>query len=80
MATGRIAASFLAFLVAALTIMLLMFGLAFIIGTAQERLVERLKASTPTVKRWGAYILVSVGVWFIILGFFANYFATVFPV
>lgn len=57
-----------------------MFGLAFAIGSAQEGLVGWLRAGAPTVKRWGAYILVAVGVWFIILGVFANYFESIFPV
>lgn len=74
------AASFIAFVVAALTIILLIFGLAFAVGSAQEGLITYLKTGAPVVKRWGAYILIIIGVWFIILAVFAGYFASIFPV
>lgn len=80
MTTGGFGAALLSFATAALTIIVLMFGLSYAIGTSQEGIVARLKASAPTVKRWGAYILVAVGVWFIVLGVFANFFETIFPV
>ncbi len=47
---------------------------------AQERLGGRLEAAGPTMKRWGGWILVLVGTWFVALGVFADFFARVFPV
>lgn len=57
-----------------------MFTLALAIGTAQQRTVEAMRAGAPAVKRWGGRILLLVGVWFIALGVFADFFADVFPV
>lgn len=60
--------------------MLLIFALSYAVGTARESVVERLKAGAPTVKRWGGYILLTVGVWFVALGAFAVFFSDIFPV
>ena len=57
-----------------------MFSLAVAIATAQERLVDALRANVGRVKRWGGWILTGVGVWLMALGAFADFFATVFPV
>jgi len=77
---GGASAAFIAFGVAALMIVILMFGLALIVGAAQQRTVDLLKAGAPTVRRWGGRILLGVGVWFIALGVFSRFFADVFPV
>jgi hypothetical protein len=61
-------------------IVTLMFTLALIVGTSQERTVEALKANAPAVKAWGGRIMLLIGVWFIALGVFAGFFADVFPV
>lgn len=65
---------------AAITIVLLIFGTSYAIGTAQEGVVARLRSSTPAVKRWGGYILVAVGTWFLVLSVFAELFFGIFPV
>lgn len=57
-----------------------MFGLALIIASAREHIVESMRDGAPTVKRWGGRILIVVGVWFIALGVFADRFAEIFPV
>jgi protein-S-isoprenylcysteine O-methyltransferase Ste14 len=61
-------------------IVALSFGAAVTVGWAQEGTAERLRASAPSVKRWGGIVLVVVGVWFILLGVFADAFARIFPV
>ena len=58
----------------------LAFAAALSVAVAQERVTERIGASAPTVKRWGGYVLMIVGVWFVALGIFADFFARVFPV
>ncbi len=59
---GGVTAALLAFGVAALMMVLLMFTLALIIGAAQERTVEAMRAGAPAVKRWAGRILrISVG-------------------
>lgn len=78
--TGGFGAAILAFVVASLVIVILMFILAFVISRAQEGLIERLKLNAPNVKRWGGFILVGVGAWFIILTAFADFFEDIFPV
>jgi cytochrome c biogenesis protein CcdA len=59
---------------------LLMFALSLAVALAQSRLVNTLKASVHEVKRWGGWILVLVGLWLVILGIWANFFAKVFRV
>ena len=76
---GGVAAALLAFGVAALMMVVLMFTLALTIGAAQQRTVEAMKVGAPTVKRWGGRVLLLVGAWFIALGVFADFFANVFP-
>lgn len=57
-----------------------MFVLVTAVVTAREKVVARLGASTGRIKRWGGWVLVLVGVWFIALAIWADYFARVFPV
>jgi 4-amino-4-deoxy-L-arabinose transferase-like glycosyltransferase len=77
---GGFAAAFTAFVVAALALVVLMFALALAIALARERAVHSVQARGPAVKRWGGRILVVVGVWFVLLGVFADVFAELFPV
>lgn len=69
----------MAFGVAALAVVALMFGLATAIASARETLVERLRDGAPRVKRWGGRVLVTVGLWLVALGVFSAFFADVFP-
>lgn len=55
-------------------------GLSFVIGRAQEHTLERMQASTREVKRWGGWVLVGVGAWFLVLAIWADFFAEIFPV
>lgn len=57
-----------------------MFTLSVLIARAQEGTVARLKASAPSIKRWGGAVLVVIGAWFLVLGIFADAFADVFTV
>ena len=67
-------------MVAAAVLVLLMFALATALALAQERTVVSMWEGAPAVKRWGGGILVAVGLWFIALSAFADFFARVFPV
>ncbi len=77
---GGFEAALVAFANAAVTMVLLMFGLALALATAQERLVATLQARASEVKRWGGWILLLVGGWFLVLAIFADFFAQIFPV
>jgi threonine/homoserine/homoserine lactone efflux protein len=77
---GGFAPAFLAFLVAALTMILLVFTLALLLATAQDQVARTLEESAPALKRWGGRILVLVGLWLLALAVFADFFAEVFPV
>jgi hypothetical protein len=57
-----------------------MFTLALVLAAAQERTAEAMRTGAPAVKRWGGRILVLVGLWFIILGVFADFFSEIFTV
>ncbi|CAN5850286.1 hypothetical protein BH24ACT15_BH24ACT15_17650 [soil metagenome] len=69
-----------AFLIAALAIVVLMFVTSFTVAQAQDSTVARLQANAPTVKRWGGLVLIAVGLWFMALAIFADFFARIFPV
>jgi cytochrome c biogenesis protein CcdA len=73
-------AALVAFVVAALTMVLLMFALSLAVALAQSRLVNTLKANVHEVKRWGGWILILVGLWLIVLGIWADYFIILFKV
>jgi hypothetical protein len=77
---GGFAAALAAFVVTAAVLVGLLFAAALVIATAQQQTVERLRAGTPTVKRWGGWVLIVVGGWFVILGVWAGQFARLFPV
>jgi hypothetical protein len=57
-----------------------MFGLAVLVGAAQEHVVSTLKAGTPTVKRWSGLVLIGVGLWLLSLAIWADFFERLFPV
>jgi cytochrome c biogenesis protein CcdA len=58
----------------------LLFAAAFTVARAEESTLERVKVQAPTVKRWGGRLLIAVGVWFLTLAVFADYFERIFPV
>ena len=58
----------------------LMFGLAVLVGAAQERVVDELKAGTSRVKRWSGLVLLGAGLWLLVLAIWADFFARFFPV
>lgn len=80
MSFGGFRSALVAFLAAAAVLVVLMFALALGLAAAQERTAEALRAGAPAVKRWGGRILVLLGIWFVILGVFADQFAGVFSV
>lgn len=77
---GGFAAAFIAFIVASIALVGLVFTAAFAVARAQDHTIDRIKAQAPRVKRWGGWILASVGLWFIVLAVFARFFSAVFPV
>jgi hypothetical protein len=66
--------------VASIVLVGLVFAAAFNVAGAQDRTIQRIKAQAPTVKKWGGWIVTVVGVWFLILAAFADFFAEIFPV
>lgn len=77
---GGFWAALVAFVNAALVVVGLMFLLALGIGSAQERVINTMRARSSDIKRWGGWIVTAVGTWFIILAAFADFFARIFPV
>lgn len=80
MGTGGGTPAVLAFAAASATIVGLAFGLALLIGRAEVRTVERLEAAAPQIKGWAGALLLVIGTWMVVLGLFADVFATVFAV
>lgn len=78
--TGGATSAFTAFVLAGLVLVVMFLMLSLVVGHAQERTMTRIQASSPQIKRWGGWILVTVGVWFVILAIWADFFAGVFPV
>lgn len=74
------AAALLAFATAAITLALLLFGLALLIVTGQRRVIATLNVNTRRVKRSGGVVLVGVGLWTLALAIWADAFARFFPV
>jgi hypothetical protein len=77
---GGFAAAFTAFAVAAMVLVGLLFTSAFAVAGAQESTLQRIKGQAPVVKRWGGHVLITLGLWFIALAVFADFFAELFPV
>lgn len=70
----------MAFVVAAVTIAVCVFAAAFTVARTEQTTVESIEARAPQVKRWTAWIVITVGLWFLVLATFADRFADVFPV
>jgi hypothetical protein len=66
--------------VAGIILVVMFVGLSLVIGSAQEHTVRRIQARSVDVKRWGGWILVGIGAWFLVLAIWADYFAEIFPV
>lgn len=77
---GGFEAALLAFVAASLVLVGLVFAAAFGVARAQDQMMERIKTQAARVKNWGGWILVAVGVWFLTLALFADFFAEIFPV
>lgn len=67
-------------MVASIVLVSLVFFAAFGVAGAQSETLARVKAQAPRVKKWGGWILIAVGVWFLVLAAFADIFAEIFPV
>lgn len=57
-----------------------MFAAATGVARAEQATLERIQARAPQVKRWTGWVVVGVGVWFLVLAVFADFFADLFPV
>jgi hypothetical protein len=69
-----------AFLTASAVIIGLMFGLAVLVTTAREKTIRSLRIATSSAKRFGGILLVGVGLWFVALAVWADFFGELFPV
>lgn len=58
----------------------LVFIAALTIASVQDQTIQWIGARAPTIKRWGGYVLIAVGIWFFLLAAFAETLAEVFPV
>jgi len=72
--------AFLAFVTAALVMVVLFFAVATLVAFAQERTLSGLRAQTLRVKRWGGIVLLGVGSWLLALAIWAEAFVKIFPV
>jgi len=70
----------LAFAVAALAMVALVFTLALVIASANDRVAASMGESAPVIKRWGGRLLLVIGAWFLVLAAFASFFARLFSV
>lgn len=57
-----------------------MFTLAIMVTTAREQTIRSLRIASSSAKRFGGMVLIGVGIWFLALAIWADYFASVFPV
>ncbi|MER3401667.1 MAG: hypothetical protein C4313_11250 [Thermoflexus sp.] len=70
----------MAFGLAAVVLVLLLFTLSVAIATAQEEIVRTVHAHLRDVRRWGGWILIGIGLWLLTLAILAPFFARIFPV
>jgi hypothetical protein len=80
MVIGGPAAAIAAFLTASIVILGLMFCVATLVTFARERTIRSLRIATVNAKRYGGVLLIGVGIWFIALAMWADFFAEIFPV
>lgn len=69
-----------AFVTAAITIMICVFAASTGVARAEQATLQRIEARAPQIKRWTGWVVAAVGVWFLVMAVFANFFADVFPV
>ena len=60
--------------------MSLILAAAIGVSLGHEAVVEQLGAATPSVKRWGGWVLIAVGTWFVLLSAFSATFNDLLPV
>jgi cytochrome c biogenesis protein CcdA len=80
LSTGGFDAALVAYAVAAVTLVMLILGAAIGVSLSQEATVEQFSAATPSIKRWGGWVLIAVGTWFVLLSVFSGTFSDVLPV
>jgi hypothetical protein len=77
---GSSAGAFFAFAVAGLVIVLLLVAVSVGLAVMRESAVTALRGQGPRMKRWAGGVLLALGLWFIALAVWADFFARVFPV
>lgn len=70
MVVGGQGAAFLAFAVAAVSMVLTLFVVAAFVGLARANAIHSMRGSGRLVKRWGGVILMLVGGWLIALALY----------
>lgn len=65
---------------AAVTIIIIMAFLMLLVGTAQNRLLQPLRAGVQSIQRGGGLVLIVVGIWLMILAIWVGTFAQLFAV
>jgi cytochrome c biogenesis protein CcdA len=70
----------LAFATAAASIILIMAFMLLLIGTAQNRFLQPLRAGVQSIKQGGGLLLIVVGIWLMILAIWADKFTQIFPI
>lgn len=77
---GGSQAALVAFGLAGLALVVLMFTLGAAVAGAQGVVTRMADVGTVVVKRWGGRIMIGVGLWLVVLAAGANVFARYFPV
>lgn len=63
-----------------MTLVALILSASVLTAMGTDRQHEHMQSAAPQVKKWGGWILVAVGWWFILLTVFSSFFAELFPV
>lgn len=80
MVIGGTPAAIGAFVTASAVIVILMFAIAVLVSTAREHTIHSLRLATGKARQFGGIMLVGVGIWFIVIAIWADFFADLFPV
>lgn len=57
-----------------------MFSIALLVTVTRERTIRSLRLATAKAREFGGILLIGVGIWFIALAVWADFFADLFPV
>ena len=77
---GGFAAALLAFIIFSLTMVVLMLGISILVGLSKDTLINKMKSSSGTIKKFTGIVLFLVGLFLLLSSIFTGTFTSIlFP-